>query len=163
MQMEVKDTLEFINVMKRDMREVRFYINYSQFVTTMPRIDAWTGGKVVLVCARPKFAPGLKELLEKSGIVTTVKIPASDLAECYIEFECKASDDIIKVISMVQGMQRTASRASAFNALAQDAEHVITHASHMESSVFSRGVKAHKDAVNVMASTLNVYRNLLSK
>lgn len=163
MQMEVKDTLELIKVMKRDMCEVRFYINDGQFVTTMPRIDAWTGGKVALVCARSKFAPGLKELLEKSGIVATVKIPASNLAECYIEFECKASDDIIKVISMVQRLQSTASRARAFNALAQEAEHVITHASHMESSVFSRGVKAHKDAVNVMASTLNEYRGLLSR
>lgn len=150
MQMEIKSFLNDIKFFTENMVSVRFMLNQTDYVmNTMPRIDAWRRGVVVLSPRSPKAAEEFrKRLAQYSGVEVVSQNLTQQQSE--VVFKCNADNDIVLLLGEVLKQQKLKMRSNQLDGLGQEVDQVIQQLPYVRASAFSRGVNALKNHLEVL-------------
>lgn len=144
MKVEVRQFLADVELLRKIIVEIRFWLTDTRFMTDFPAINMWTQGDISL--ATVASAEEKKEIvkrLAKYGVDATVTANG-------IQFPAKSDDDIIVVLHHVVSQKKLLRKSYQLDTLHKNVEQTARQLPHVHSSVFSRGVNALKNQVQVL-------------
>ncbi len=162
MQMEIKSFLADIKLFTDNMVDVCFMLNQSKGIkNTMPQIDVWRGGVVVLSPRSPNAVKEMRVRLAQYG----VEIVPQNLTQqqSKIVFKCNADNDVILLLGEVLKQQKLRLRSNQLKGLAQEVDHAVEQLPYVRASAFSRGVNALKNQIEVLKNIRNAHIGELSR
>lgn len=162
MQMEIKSFLDDLKFFTENMVSVRFMLNQTDYVmNTMPRIDAWRSGVVVLSPRSPKTAEEFRKRLAQYGVEVVPQNLTQQQSE--VVFKCNADNDIVLLLGEVLKQQKLKMRSNQLDGLAQEVDHAVEQLPHVRASAFSRGVNALKNQIEVLKNIRTVHAKELAR
>lgn len=162
MQMDIKSFLNDIKFFTDNMVSVRFMLNQTDFVmNTMPRIDAWRSGVVVLSPRSQEAAEEFRKRLAQYSVEVVPQNPTQQQSE--VVFKCHADNDIILLLSEVLKQQKLKMRSNQLDGLAQEVDQMIKQLPHVHASAFSRGVNALKNHIEVLKNIRTAHTKELAR
>ncbi|MBD5391495.1 hypothetical protein HDR66_01665 [bacterium] len=146
--MNVKQLLDNIKFLAETTVSVRFGINtlpghVAWTINKMPSIVEWNGD-VCLECNK-QIQPQIIKVLKEFGIDATV-----DSKLDHVVFKTRYEHDIVAVLSEVINRQRDQKRLRHYEGLDQNVAQLVQQLPHVKHGVFSRGVNAMKNQVQVL-------------
>lgn len=162
MYMEIKAFLNDLKFFTENMVSVRFMLNQTDYVmNTMPRIDAWRSGVVVLSSRSPKTAEEFRKRLAQYG----VEVVPHNLTQPQSEavFKCNADNDIVLLLGEVLKQQKLKMRSNQLDGLAQEVDHAVEQLPHVRASAFSCGVNALKNQIEVLKNIRTIHAKELAR
>ena len=162
MQMEIKTFLDDIKFFTDNMLSVRFMLNQTDYVmNTMPRIDAWRSGVVVLSLRSQKAAEELRKRLAQYGVEVVSQNLTPQQSE--VVFKCNADNDVVLLLGEVLKQQKLKMRSNQLDGLAQEVDHAVEQLPYVRASAFSRGVNALKNQIEVLKSVRTAHAKELAR
>lgn len=162
MQMEIKTFLDDIKFFTDNMLSVRFMLNQTDYVmNTMPRIDAWRSGVVVLSLRSQKAAEELRKRLAQYGVEVVPQNLTQQQSE--VAFKCNADNDIVLLLGEVLKQQKLKMRSNQLDGLAQEVDHAVEQLPYVRASAFSRGVNALKNQIEVLKNIRTLHAKELAR
>lgn len=162
MQMEIKSFLDDLKFFTENMVSVRFMLNQTDYVmNTMPRIDAWRSGVVVLSPRSPKAAEEFRKRLAQYGVEVVPQNLTQQQSE--VVFKCNADNDIVLLLGEVLKQQKLKMRSNQLDGLAQEVDHAVEQLPYVKASAFSRGVNALKNQIEVLKSVRMAHAKELAR
>lgn len=162
MHMEIKAFLNDLKFFTENMVSVRFMLNQTDYVmNTMPRIDAWRSGVVVLSSRSPKTAEEFRKRLAQYGVEVVPQNLTQQQSEAV--FKCNADNDIVLLLGEVLKQQKLKMRSNQLDGLAQEVDHAVEQLPHVRASAFSRGVNALKNQIEVLKNIRTIHAKELAR
>ena len=162
MQMDIKSFLNDIKFFTDNMVSVRFMLNQTDYVmNTMPRIDAWRSGVVVLSLRSQKAAEELRKRLAQYGVEVVPQNLTQQQSE--VAFKCNADNDIVLLLGEVLKQQKLKMRSNQLDGLAQEVDHAVEQLPYVRASAFSRGVNALKNQIEVLKNIRTLHAKELAR
>lgn len=162
MQMDIKSFLNDIKFFTDNMVSVRFMLNQTDFVmNTMPRIDAWRRGVVVLSPCSQKAAEEFRKRLAQYGVEVVPQNLTQQQSE--VAFKCNADNDIVLLLGEVLKQQKLKMRSNQLDGLAQEVDHAVEQLPYVRASAFSRGVNALKNHIEVLKNIRTLHAKELAR
>lgn len=162
MYMEIKAFLNDLKFFTENMVSVRFMLNQTDYVmNTMPRIDAWRSGVVVLSSRSPKTAEEFRKRLAQYGVEVVPQNLTQQQSEAV--FKCNADNDIVLLLGEVLKQQKLKMRSNQLDGLAQEVDHAVEQLPHVRASAFSRGVNALKNQIEVLKNIRTIHAKELAR
>lgn len=162
MQMEIKTFLDDLKFFTENMVSVRFMLNQTDYVmNTMPRIDAWRSGVVVLSSRSPKTAEEFRKRLAQYGVEVVPQNLTQQQSEAV--FKCNADNDIVLLLGEVLKQKKLKMRSNQLDGLAQEVDHAVEQLPHVRASAFSCGVNALKNQIEVLKNIRTIHAKELAR
>lgn len=162
MYMEIKAFLNDLKFFTENMVSVRFMLNQTDYVmNTMPRIDAWRSGVVVLSSRSQKTAEEFRKRLAQYGVEVVPQNLTQQQSEAV--FKCNADNDIVLLLGEVLKQQKLKMRSNQLDGLAQEVDHAVEQLPHVRASAFSCGVNALKNQIEVLKNIRTIHAKELAR
>lgn len=164
MKISGKDLVWAIDFLKENVVDVRFMMEGGRgwYTNTIPTVEKWNAGDIVLVSNNAKSPIIVAKILNELGIKANI-VSTNGQPDSAVKFTAKAGDDIIYILSMVMEQQKQQQKLShaewVISGLTQNVDMLIEQLPHVKRGMFSHGVKAFKQQVEVLKNLRNIQNN----
>lgn len=145
MQADVRQVLADVNFLREKITRIRFWFNDKSFTESFPSIATWRQGKITL-----KINGGKDDWNELDRCLNRYGIQTQPDGDGFYKFNVSSDHDIIAILYQALSQQRVYDQARQLSTLSQEVTQVTRQLPYVHSSIFSRGVNALKNQVQVL-------------
>ena len=153
MRVEVRQVLSDVAFFRDTISDIRFMKGVASWYTGFPSVADWTDGEVILKLNNYAHEAVVKRLAVY-GIDAAVTCIDGARGDNAVKFSAKAGDDILFVLHKAMADQKLQTKVNKLEnqmaGLNQNVDQLVEQLPHVQRGVFSRGVKAFKNQVDVL-------------
>lgn len=152
MQADVRQVLADVNFLREKITHIRFWFNDKSFTESFPSIATWRQGDVSL-----KINGDNDDWAEFDNCMNRYGIQPQPDGKGFYKFNVSSDHDIIAILYQALSQQRVYAQARQLANLHQEIEQTAHQLPHVRPSVFSRGVNALKNQVQVLENIRKIH------
>ena len=145
MQADIRQVLADVNFLREKITHIRFWYDDKSFTESFPSIATWRRGNVSL-----KINGSSDDWAEFDNCLNRYGIQPQPDGKGFYKFNVSSDHDIIAILYQALSQQRVYDQARQLSTLSQEVAQVTQQLPYVHSSIFSRGVNALKNQVQVL-------------